>query len=174
LEVAKGRFAPEAYHDFIGFYVAAPLLERAFRDTYGLNLQDLLKDFRRAVEFFRRAVSNTIPRATRVAWAEKKKEIERSQPGITRHRFVYIMRRSSYERDWGKQYDRPTMSDEILAFLLKLLPPIGPLRAVKLKIPTPSVEKLFMDRFNRSAKSWPAPLIGPRTTACGWSRKTMT
>jgi hypothetical protein len=33
LEVAKGRFAPEAYHDFIGFYVASPLLERAFRDT---------------------------------------------------------------------------------------------------------------------------------------------
>ncbi|HEY3458748.1 MAG TPA: zinc dependent phospholipase C family protein [Bryobacteraceae bacterium] len=152
LEVAKGRFAPEAYHDFIGFYVAASLLERAFRDTYGLNLHDLFKDFPRAVESFRRAVSNTIPRATRVAWAAKKKEIERSQPGITRHQFVYIMSRSSYERDWGKQYDRPTMSDQVLAFLLKLLPPIGPLRAVKLKIPTPSVEKLFMDSFNRSAQ----------------------
>jgi len=56
----------------------------------------------------------------------------------------------SYERDWGKQYDRPRVSDQILAFLLKLLPPIGPLRAVKLKIPTPPVEKLFMDSFNRS------------------------
>jgi hypothetical protein len=152
LEVAKGRFAPEAYHDFIGFYVASSLLERAFRDTYGLGLQDLFKDFPRAVESFRRAVSNTIPRATRVAWAEKRQDIERSQPGITRHQFVYIMSRSSYEHDWGKQYDRPTASDEILAFVLKLLPPVGPLRAVKLKIPTPPVEKLFMDSFNRSAQ----------------------
>jgi hypothetical protein len=152
LEVAKGRFAPEAYHDFIGFYVASPLLERAFRDTYGLDLQDLFNNFTRAVESFRRAVSNTIPRATRVAWAEKKREIERSQPGITRHKFVYIMSRSSYELDWGKQYDRPTVSDKMLALLLKLLPPIGPLRAVKLKMPTPPVEKLFMDRFNRSAQ----------------------
>jgi hypothetical protein len=154
LEVAKGRFAPEAYHDFIGFYVAPPLLERAFYDTYGLRLEDLFKDFPRATESFRRAVSNTIPMATRVAWAEKKKEIERSQPGITRHQFVYIMSRSSYERDWGKQYDRPKVSDKMLAFLLKLLPPIGPLRAVKLKMPTPPVERLFMDSFNRSAQQF--------------------
>ncbi len=154
LEVAKGRFAPEAYHDFIGFYVASSLLERAFRETYGLSLQDLFKDFPRATESFRRAVSNTIPRATRVAWAQKKKDIERSQPGITRRQFVYIMSRSSYERDWGKQYDRPTAGDEILGFLLKLLPPIGPLRAVKLKMPTPAAEKLFMDSFNRSAQEF--------------------
>ncbi len=46
LEVAKGRFAPEAYHDFIGFSVAEPLLNRAFRDTYGLDLSELFPNFR--------------------------------------------------------------------------------------------------------------------------------
>ena len=154
LEVAKGRFAPAAYHDFIGFAVAGPLVERAFRDTYGLDVQDLFKDFPRAIESFRRAVSKTIPMATRVAWAAKKDEIERSQPGITRRRFVYLLNRSSYERNWGNQYDRPTIGDEILAFTLKILPPIGPLRAVKLKMPTPTVEQLFMDSFNRSARQF--------------------
>jgi hypothetical protein len=152
LEVAKGNFAPEAYHDFIGFYVAEPLVARAFRDTYGLDLQDVFKDFHRAVESYRRAVSKTIPMATRVAWASCRDEIEHSQPGMTRARFVYIMRRSSYERYWGKQYDRPTLGDRILAFVVKLLPPIGPLRALKLKMPTAPVEKLFMDSFDRSAK----------------------
>jgi len=34
LEVARGNFAAEAYHDFIGFYVATPVLARAFHDTY--------------------------------------------------------------------------------------------------------------------------------------------
>lgn len=29
-QVAEGHFAPKAYHDFIGFQVARPLLERAF------------------------------------------------------------------------------------------------------------------------------------------------
>jgi zinc dependent phospholipase C len=154
LEVAKGNFAPEAYHDFIGFDVAQPLVERAFRDTYGLEMSDLFKDFPRAVESFRRAVSKTIPMATRVAWAAKRKEIERAQPGMTRNRFVYLMNRSSYERNWGKQYDRPTLGDRTLALIVKLLPPIGPLRASKLKIPTPVVEKLFMDSFERSAKQF--------------------
>src|SRR6478672_8672260 len=36
LEVAKERYAPDSYHDFIGFEVDAPLLEQAFRETYGL------------------------------------------------------------------------------------------------------------------------------------------
>jgi hypothetical protein len=154
LEVAKANFAPEAYHDFIGFDVARPLVERAFRDTYGLEMSDLFKDFPRAVESFRRAVSKTIPMATRVAWAAKHKEIERAQSGMTRKRFVYLMKRSSYERNWGKQYDHPTPGDRTLALIVKLLPPIGPLRGLKLKIPTPAVEKLFMDSFERSAKQF--------------------
>lgn len=154
LEVAKGNFAPQAYHDFIGFYVAEPLVERAFRDTYGLDVQDLFKDFHRAVESFRHAVSKTIPMATRIAWAQKQDEIERSQPGMTRQRFVYIMSRSSYERDWGKQYSAPSLGERTIAILLKLVPPFGPLRALSLKMPTPPVEKLFMDSFNRSAKQF--------------------
>jgi hypothetical protein len=154
IEVAKGRFAPEAYHNFIGFHVAEPLVQRAFHDTYGVDVDDLFKDFHRAIESFRRAVSKTIPMATRVAWTENKNQIERSQPGITRHKFIYIMSRSSYERNWGKQYDRPTIGDQILGFLLKILPPIGPIRAVKLKMPTPAVEKLFMDSFDRSVRQF--------------------
>jgi Zinc dependent phospholipase C len=154
LEVAKGNFAPEAYHDFIGFYVAQPLVERAFRDTYGLDIQDLFKDFPRAIESFRRAVSKTIPMATRIAWAAKEGEIERAQPGITKQRFLYVMSRSSYERNWGKQYDRPTAADRILAVIVKLLPPLGPFRALKLKMPTPPVEMLFRDSFNRSTQQF--------------------
>jgi hypothetical protein len=38
LQVARGRYAPDAYHDFIGFEVSKPLLDRAFKDVYGLEL----------------------------------------------------------------------------------------------------------------------------------------
>ncbi len=154
LEVAKGNFAPQAYHDFIGFYVAKGSLERAFHDTYGLNLTDVFSDFDRAIGSYRRAVSKTIPKATRVAWAEKKKDIEKSNPGITRRRFVYTISRSSYERYWGKDYDRPTAGDRILAVFFKLLPPIGPLRALHFKMPTAQVETLFMSSFDRSSTQY--------------------
>jgi len=36
---------------------------------------------------------------------------------------------------------------------VKLLPPIGPLRDLKLKMPTAPVEKLFMESFDRSTKA---------------------
>jgi len=42
LQVAKNRYAPEQYHDFIGFKVAEPLLERTFPVIYGLELKDVL------------------------------------------------------------------------------------------------------------------------------------
>ncbi len=154
LEVAKGNFAPEAYHDFIGFYVAAPVLQRAVHDTYGLDLEDLFPDFDRTVESYRRAVSKTIPMATRIAWAQKQHDIQRAQPGMTQKKFVYVMNRSSYERNWGKQYDRPTAGDRVVAVVLKLLPPIGPLRALRFKMPTPDVEKLFTESFTRCAAQY--------------------
>ncbi|MBV8073498.1 MAG: hypothetical protein JO270_26625 [Acidobacteriaceae bacterium] len=154
LEVAKGNFAPQGYHDFIGFYVAKDVLQRAFRDTYGLDLNDVFKNFDLAVGSYRRAVSKTIPTATRVAWAQKTDEIQHSEPGMTRERFVYVMSRSSYERNWGKQYDKPTAADHMLAFLLRLIPPIGKLKALKFKMPTPETEKLFRASFDRSVKRY--------------------
>jgi hypothetical protein len=159
LEVANGNFAPQAYHDFIGFNVATPVLERAFRDTYGLELKDLFGNFDRTVGSYRRAVSKTIPKATRVAWAARKDEIERLAPGITRTKFLYVMKRSSYEREWGKQYDRPSAGERTLAILLKLLPPIGPLKAVRFKVPTREVEKLFTQSFDRSTAQYRAAVV---------------
>lgn len=156
LEVAKGNFAPQAYHDFIGFNVAAPVLERAFRDTYGLELKDLFGNFDRTVGSYRRAVSNTIPKATRVAWASRKDDIARLAPGMTRAKFLYAMKRSSYEREWGKQYDRPSAGERTMAVLLKLLPPIGPLKALKFKLPTQDVENLFTQSFDRSTSQYRA------------------
>ena len=38
VQVAKGRFASDSYHNFIRFKVDKPLLEQAFRETYGLDL----------------------------------------------------------------------------------------------------------------------------------------
>lgn len=162
LEVAKGHFAPEAYHDFIGFYVAKPVLSRAFNEIYGLEISDLFPDFDRTIGSYRRAVSNTIPKATRIAWAQKKNEIEKSEPGVTRTRFVYVMKRSSYEHDWGRRYDRPSPGERVLAVLLKLIPPIGPLGALKLKMPTPQVEDLFMRSFDRAAAQYSGRLADAR------------
>src|SRR6184192_3298395 len=67
VQVAKNRYTSDRYHDFIGFEIATPLLERAFLKTYGMKLSDVLGDEERAIGTFRRAVSNFIPEMTRAA-----------------------------------------------------------------------------------------------------------
>jgi hypothetical protein len=148
LEVAKQRYAPESYHDFIGFQVAAPLLEQAFRETYGLDLKKVLQDEDKVIGSYRRDVSKLIPRATRVAWSLKEKEIKSDVTGMTRRKFLYNLSRSSYEREWGKDYQRPGFWDRFLAFLYRLLPKFGPLRVLQLRTPTPETERMFEASFN--------------------------
>jgi Zinc dependent phospholipase C len=148
LEVAQGNFAPQAYHDFIGFNVATPLLERAFRETYGFELKSMFKDLPEAIGSYRRTISKLIPVATRVAWAQHQDKIQKVQPAATRKRFLFVMSRSSYERYWGKQYDPPTMGDRILAFVLKLLPPIGPLNTLRFQPLTPPLVQTFTRSFD--------------------------
>lgn len=158
LEVAKQRYAPESYHDFVGFQVAAPLLEQAFRETYGIELKSVLNDEQKVVGSYRRDVSRLIPRATRIAWSLKEKEIESDVPGITRRKFLYNLSRASYEKEWGKDYQRPTVWDRFLALLYRILPKFGPLRVLQLRTPTPETERMFQASFNATMDRYRALL----------------
>ena len=40
-QVAKNRYTSDRYHDFIGFEISKPVLERAFLDTYGIPLSEV-------------------------------------------------------------------------------------------------------------------------------------
>ena len=158
LEVAQQRYASDSYHDFIGFQVAAPLLERAFQETYGLPLKAVLSDEDKVLNSYRRAVSKQIPQATRIAWTLKKDEIQKDAPGITKRKFLYNISRASYEKQWGKNYQQPTFWEKFLAFLYRLLPKIGPLRVLQFRTPTPQTEKLFEQSFNATLDRYRALL----------------
>ncbi|MEQ1352770.1 MAG: zinc dependent phospholipase C family protein, partial [Candidatus Acidiferrum sp.] len=148
LEVAHNRYAPDSYHDFIGFQVAAPLLEQAFQETYGLDLKTVLANEEQVLSSYRHDVSQLLPKATRIAWSLKEKDIEKDAPGMTKRKFLYNLSRASYEKEWGKTYVQPTFKEKFIAFVLRLLPKIGPLRVLKFVPPTPQTEKMFEDSFN--------------------------
>jgi len=148
LEVARERYAPDSYHDFIGFEVARRVLDQAFRETYGLELKDLLVSEDKALNSFRRDVSKLIPKAMRIAWHLKKDEIKDDIPDATKRRFLYNLSRSNYEREWGKDYRKPTLGERFLAFLYKLLPKFGPLKVLQFRTPTPQTEQMFEASFN--------------------------
>jgi hypothetical protein len=150
LQVAAGSYAPEAYHDFIGFEVSKPLLERAFLETYGLKMQDVFFDEDLTIGTYRYAVSQAIPRMTDVAWREKHDAIDKAAPGAQRQQFVFNLTRQEYEKTFGARYKRPNLLIRILAFLYRLVPRIGPFRVLSFKSPTPEAEKLFLDSFQQT------------------------
>ncbi len=150
LQVARGHYAPEAYHDFIGFEVSKELLDRAFQRTYGLSLTDVFHTLDLSLGTYRFTVSTMLPKVTKTAWSLKSKQIMREQPSLTRRRFLFNINRSSYEKNWGHTYERPGFGARFLAFLLRLVPRIGPLRTLSFKVPTPPTEKLFEQSFDAS------------------------
>jgi hypothetical protein len=148
LEVAQGRYAPDAYHDFIGFGVSVPLLEQAFQETYGLDLKSVLSDEEKVLGSYRYDVSQLLPKATRIAWSLKKDEIMKDQPSMTKKKFLYNLSRASYRKNWGKKYQPPTLWERFLAFLVSILPKVGPLKVLELRTPTPQTERMFESSFN--------------------------
>jgi hypothetical protein len=154
LEVAKGRYAADSYHDFIGFQVSKPLLEKAFEETYSLELKSVFSDFDLAVGTYRRSVSEAIPAATRAAWQAKKDQIQKDIPGITKDKFLYHISRATYKKAWAEKYKEPSFREKLLAFLFRLIPKIGPFRVFEFRTPTPETEKLFESSFSESVTQY--------------------
>ena len=150
VQVARGRYATQAYHDFIGFQVAKPLLERAFKETYGVELKSLFTSLDLALGTYRSSVSSVIPEMTRAAWDAKKKDIQKETPGATRRAFIYNIKRSSYEKEWGASYQKPGFFARTLAFVVRIVPKVGPFKVLAFKPPTPQAEKYFMESFDAS------------------------
>jgi hypothetical protein len=148
LQIARERYAPEGYHDFIGFEVARRSLEQAFLETYGLELKAVLLNEDKALSSYRRDVSKLIPKATRIAWSLKQDEIKMDLPGITRKQFLYNLSRANYEREWSRDYRKPTPLEHFLAFLYKIIPKWGPLKVLQFHTPTPQTEQMFEESFN--------------------------
>ena len=132
-QVARNRYTSDRYHDFIGFEVSKPVLERAFQDTYGIPLSDVIANEDLAFGTFRRAISQVIPEMTRVAMLARKKELVAETPNFNERKFRYYLSRTNYQREWGKGYRRPGFGARVLAFFLKLVPKVGPFKAVDLK-----------------------------------------
>lgn len=148
LEIARGRYAPDSYHDFIGFGVSTALLEKAFQETYGFELRSLFSDEDKALGSYRHDVSHVLPKATRIAWLLKKDEIRNDEPGMTKKQFLYNLSHASYQRKWGRNYQEPGFRERFLAFLARILPKFGALKVLQLKTPTPATERMFEASFN--------------------------
>lgn len=159
VQVARGHYPSEAYHDFIGFQIAKRVLERACEDTYGLKLKDMFKTLDLALGTYRWSVGSLIPEMTKAAWASNQDSIRKKDPGMTRKKFRYNLSRSSYEKEWGKQYERPGCGARLLAFFFRVMPKVGPFKSLGFRTPTAEAELLFEKSFEATVDQDKADLV---------------
>jgi hypothetical protein len=150
VQVATHRYAPQSYHDFIGFQVAKPALERAFFDTYRIRIDSVLTHENLAIGTYRRAVSKTIPAMTRVALVIRKHQMVAEYPSFSKEKFLYNLSRVDYEKTWGNEYqsEKPGVGARVLGVILRFVPKVGPFRGLAYKDPTPATEKLYFESVN--------------------------
>jgi hypothetical protein len=169
LEVARGAFKSDAYQELIGFEVATPLLERAFRETYGLELRDVFGNTDMAIGTYRHAVSKTVPDMTRMAWREKRDEILASTPGVTEREFVYSMTRRQYEDAFGTTYRKPGVLARFVVMVFKIIPKFGPFKPLAFEPLTPETERMFRESFSATCARYRASLRALRVGQLGLS-----
>jgi hypothetical protein len=158
-QVAKNRFTSDAYHDFIGFEVAKPLLERAFQKTYGIEIKDVFADIDLSIGSYRRAISAVIPTMTKAALLSHRDELTRTIPNFNAKKFRYYLSRAQYEKEWGKKYQKPSVGIRILGFFLKFVPKIGPFRALQFKMPNAAEENIYMKSMTETVEEYRKVLV---------------
>ena len=137
-QLASGKYPAEAYHGFIGFEVSKELLERAFMQTYGLEMKDVFLDEDLAIGTYRFAVAKLIPDLTRAAAKSNTDTL------------AYTFTRQDFEKAYGTKYKRPGLFARFIVLLAKIMPRIGPFRTLSFDPPTPEAERLFLESFARS------------------------
>ena len=163
VQVAKNRYASQQYHDFIGFQVSKPLLERVFPIVYGVELKDVLTHEDLAIGSYRYSVSRLIPEMTQVALRTHKKDMMRETPGFAKRKFLYRLSRADYEKEWGKDYPKPGLGTRVMAVLLHYMPKIGPFKAMAFNNPTPQTEQMYFKSINTTVDQYRTLLKEIRT-----------
>ena len=162
VQVSRGLYAPDDYHDFIGFKVSKEVLERAFHDTYGIELKEIFKNIDLGIGTYRFAMGKLIPEMTKVAWDSKRSDIEKLSPGVTRTKFVYALPQRQYNKEWDGKYKRPGPWTRFLAFIFRAIPTVGPFKVLSFKPVPDKAERAFLKSFELTVEAYKQELNAER------------
>jgi len=181
VEVAQGHYSQENYRDFIGFQVAKPLMDRAFQETYGIPVSSVLTHEDLAIGSYRRAVSSLIPKMTRLAFVSYKSQIQQAAPGMEKRKFLYRLNQTDFKKNFGNEYYRVGFWGRVTSFFLRLVPKVGPFKALRVTLPNPQEQDTYIksinatvdqyDRYLGEVHASPAPLPPPDLKDAADARK---
>ena len=149
-QLSKRRFAPKAYLQHIGLEVSGRLLEQAFFETYGLHLTSMMVDRKAAIGSYRRSVRTFLPD---FAYAEVLLHKNSFPADVSSEEFDRFQKRladADFKNGWEQFRKKPGLRTHLLAFVIIIVPKIGPMSYLAIRGPNQETEQKYVTSVNRT------------------------
>jgi hypothetical protein len=128
-------------------------LRKAFFETYGLNLPDIIGSKETSIRVYRYAVRRFLPNIARAETILHKKNFPPETPSPDLDELNKDLLQASADNNWDAYRKNPGFRSHLYAGWLYILPKVGTLKLLAIKGPTPQTEDLYIKSMNRSIKS---------------------
>ena len=152
-QLSKRRFAPSEYTRFVGLEVPRDLLRKAFFETYGLNLPDIIGTKGTSIRVYRYAVRRFLPNIARAETLLHKKSFPEDVPSPDLEDLKKDLIQASTDNNWEAYRKKPGVTSHLYAGFIYILPKVGTLKMLAIKGPTQDTEVLYIKSVNRSIKA---------------------
>ena len=149
-QLSKLRFAPSAYTKFVGLEVPTPLLRKAFFETYGLRLPDIIGSKETSIRIYRYAVRRFLPNIARAETILHKNSFPTDLPSPDLDTLAVDLRQASADNNWEAYRKKPGVRSHLYAGFIYILPKFGTLKLLAIKGPTQQTEDLYIKSVNHS------------------------
>jgi Zinc dependent phospholipase C len=149
-QAAKLRLAPAAYVDHIGLEVPREQLAAAFYETYGIPLREIVSGPLPAMKTFRFGARSFLPNFTYAEAVLHKGRFPTDTPGADLEQYERQIGQLPKEEGWDQYRRKPGFQTHLLAGLIVILPKIGPLQMLAIKVPTEDTERAYIASVNLS------------------------
>jgi zinc dependent phospholipase C len=149
-QLANEEFAPPSYLRYIGLRVPRRFLERAFFAVYGFDMNQVVGRARPALRSYRTSVRTFIPAFAEAEVVLHGDDFPTPANDETYQRFIERVRRTNYERRWNHPHSGPGFKAHLLAVLVFIVPKIGPISDLAIKIPTPETQDWYLRSVNHT------------------------
>ena len=154
LQLSRSRQSPDLFQHAVAFEVAKPVLERAVKRTYGVELEELFIDVDVAIATYRWGFRQLMQEATGIAWSLYEDDIHRTDPGATRDTFVASMSREDFEKQFGDSYRQAGYFTRILSWFTEPLPEVGPLEDLPYEPLPPEARDRFVTALDHAVREY--------------------
>jgi len=146
-QLSHHRLAPAAYLEHMGLKVPRAQLERAFYETYGLHLHEVLGPEAPAIRSYRWSVRHFIPRFAHAEDVLHRKHFPPDVPDQAFETFARDVQNADFQH-WHGSRKEPGFVTHVVALVIVILPKIGPISDLAIRGPNQQTEQWYVKSVN--------------------------